>query len=111
MPRVLASSEKPWMTPRRTQDRRAADYSEVKESIMKRLSTLLTATLIALIVLTAAPSAMAGRDNNGSNAEQVIKCAVAAANPAKRWYGKFGKCIAFHRADGSAGKTQPTTPE
>ena len=77
---------------------------------MKRVSALLTTTLIALIVLTAAPSAMADK-GKGSNAEQVIKCAVAAANPAKRWYGKFGKCIAYHRADDSAGKTQPPTPE
>ena len=77
---------------------------------MKRLSTLLTTTLIALIVLTAAPSAMADRDK-GSNAEQVIKCAVAAADQTKRWYGKFGKCIAYHRADDSAGKIQPPTPK
>jgi hypothetical protein len=26
-PRVLASSEKPWMTPRRTQDRRVAEIT------------------------------------------------------------------------------------
>ena len=76
---------------------------------MKRLSTLLTTTLIALIVLTAAPSAMADR-GKGSNAEQVLKCAAAALNPEKRWYGQFGACIAYHRADDSAGKIQPPTP-
>jgi len=76
---------------------------------MKRLSTLLTTTLIALIVLTAAPSAMADR-GKGSNAEQVLKCAAAAINPTKRWFGKFGVCIAYHRADDKAGKTQPPTP-
>ena len=76
---------------------------------MKRLSTLLTTTLIALVVLTAAPSAMADR-GKGSNAEQVLKCAAAALNSEKRWYGKFGACIAYHRADDNAGKIQPPTP-
>ena len=76
---------------------------------MKRLSTLLTTTLIALIVLTAAPSAMADR-GKGSNALKVIDCAAAALNPAKRWYGKFGACIAYHRADDSAGKEKPPSP-
>jgi hypothetical protein len=78
---------------------------------MKRLSTLLTTTLIALIVLTAAPSAMADRgEPKGSNAKQVLNCAAAALNPAKRWYGKFGACIAYHRADDHAGKEQPPSP-
>ena len=76
---------------------------------MKKLSTLLATALIALMVLTAAPSAMADR-GKGSNFEQVLKCAAAALNPEKRWFGKFGACIAFHRADDRAGKTQPPTP-
>jgi hypothetical protein len=32
-PRVLASSEKPWKTSRRTQDRRAADEAEVADEV------------------------------------------------------------------------------
>ena len=76
---------------------------------MKRLSTLLTTMLIALIVLMAAPSAMAD-PGKGSNAAQVLNCAKAALNPEKRWFGKFGACIAYHRADNSAGKIQPPTP-
>ena len=77
---------------------------------MKSLSTLLTTTLIALIVLMAAPSAMAD-PGKGSNASKVLDCAKAALNPEKRWFGNFGACIAYHRADDRAGKIQPPTPK
>ena len=76
---------------------------------MKRLSTLLTTTLIALIVLMAAPSAMAD-PGKGSNVGQVVKCAARALDPSSRWFGEFGACVSYHRADDSAGKPQPPSP-
>ncbi|RLA39393.1 MAG: hypothetical protein DRR42_27290 [Gammaproteobacteria bacterium] len=63
---------------------------------MKKLSLILTTTLIVLAVLMSAPTAMADKGKGPANllATEVCKTDRAIAH-----FGTVGKCMSFFRAD------------
>ena len=67
-----------------------------EEIIMKKLTTLLSSTIIALVLLTA-PSSVMAKPTQIALVVQIVKnCKAWAATSGHEWEGKTGACISYN---------------